>query len=248
MANDCCQRHGGSSVCLQGRCYKRAVRGGMCTEYKVKASLQAERACEVPIFPAKDPEYQVDKSPCRSSLSTIWQDNTINTTALCSHSYSECRYPTSRIAQHFGQHENTMQLAMAEHEDQCRYWQEATHATVDSTSSPTRQYHHSPGLKVHPVLPSFRSLLNYRTCALAIRTNDNVTTSEARREVDDGPLRLMSTTSTGFEHQDRNNSYTTVNARTTCKHNVHSRFYKQNDTSSLRSATRTTPVTPRNNV
>ena len=86
-------------------------------------SIRSKHHCklrerESPIFPAKDPDYQVDKSPCQSSLTTIWQDITINMTAICSHSYSGFRSPTSRTAQHFGQHENTTQFAMIEHEDQ----------------------------------------------------------------------------------------------------------------------------------
>ncbi|GMF34449.1 unnamed protein product [Phytophthora lilii] len=44
MANDYCQQHGGSSVCLLPQCYRRAVRGGMCSEHKAEASLQAVSA------------------------------------------------------------------------------------------------------------------------------------------------------------------------------------------------------------
>ncbi|KAJ8550441.1 hypothetical protein ON010_g10629 [Phytophthora cinnamomi] len=78
MPNDYCQQHGGSSVCVLENCYKRAVRGGMCSEHKTEASLQAITASGLTI-PGRSSDEDRRRRPVRhKSGAAISTHQTVN--------------------------------------------------------------------------------------------------------------------------------------------------------------------------
>lgn len=255
MANDYCQQHGGSSVCLLERCYKRAVRGGMCSEHKTEVSFQAVTASELSTPSHSSDEDQrrpVGKSATTSTQrasKTEWRDS-ITSDDLTSKSCSELRAPTSGIARRF----QMLEAASSRSPLPAKFVLEdrGENRRGDSSVAPgisallnaddkfpsfssypqkiesAERYQHQEQ-KVYPLLPRIQALQNYSTGVASIEKSPRLPLkSELRIVVKEDPTRLKQRSNTGVCYQEGEDSAYS-DEPTTRKLYVHSYYYRKND-------------------
>ncbi|KAF4028579.1 hypothetical protein GN244_ATG19730 [Phytophthora infestans] len=174
MANDYCQHHGGSSICLLEYCFKRAVRGGMCSEHKADVSMQPATANKL-TRTTQYGEDRVNKAHWSSRLKgcEATRKSSSEPRVPSAHLYKDIATPSPvRSVDHEIPTGSSPRApgfsALLNANERFSSFETSYSREPDLSAERCLRRQHYHERKVFPLLPSIRTLQNYRKQAPSI--------------------------------------------------------------------------------